>query len=314
MKKLKLLLFLSVIGLVAFSSNVFASENDVHQVLAIPTGENTFTIKVDKLDPSSGITGIYATVWGSEGSTDDVKDYPLSQNGDGSYSVNVDISTHTVKNNERVFYDRGLYYIDIKRQDTNELLNESWIVFNTDANEWDQYLWNGSNFQTATYRAVLSVDPIIEKGTIEANAGDDFKSGYGYKLSLNSKVASNTNVDPQKNLSGVGSAFTYFSEFDFKEGVKLTDNFEQYNRQSQQTDQKYYDSTAEATLEFKENSFSANNNRVHFTPLWYPDGKYSIYTETFDAWTPGGMLSLAKSADFNMNGNVYDDWQVNEKR
>lgn len=314
MKKFRFLLLFLIFGMINFSSSVFASEGDVNQVLAIPTGETTFTIKVDEINPSSGITGLYASVWGAVGSTDDAKDYPLSQNGDGSYSVSVDISSHTVKNNEKVFYDRGLYYIDIKRQDNNELLDESWIIFNGDANEWERYIWNGSNFQTATYRAVLSVDPIIEKGTIEANAGEDFKSGYGYKLSLNSKVASNTNVNPQKYLSGVGSAFTYFSEFNFKEGVTQLDAFDQYNRQSQRTDQKYYDSTAEATLEFKENSFSANNSRVHFTPLWYPDGKYTIYTESFDAWTPGGMLSLTKSADFNMNGNVYDDWQVNEKR
>jgi len=50
--------------------------------------------------------------------------------------------------------------------------------------------------------------------------------------------------------------------------------------------------------------------RVHFTPVWYPDGKYQIVLCMFDAWTPAGELWFYKTYDIEIKGSIYDTWYV----
>ena len=47
---------------------------------------------------------------------------------------------------------------------------------------------------------------------------------------------------------------------------------------------------------------------MHFTPVWYPDNTYTIYTYVIDAWTPSGMLSINLSDSIQIQGSLYDDW------
>ena len=48
--------------------------------------------------------------------------------------------------------------------------------------------------------------------------------------------------------------------------------------------------------------------RVHFTPVWYPDGYYPVYTYVMDMWTPSGMLSTGVTDSVYIQGSMYDDW------
>ena len=48
---------------------------------------------------------------------------------------------------------------------------------------------------------------------------------------------------------------------------------------------------------------------VHFTPLWYPDGKYTVKVVQRDSWTPAGMISMDLITNtITISGNAYDDW------
>lgn len=51
-------------------------------------------------------------------------------------------------------------------------------------------------------------------------------------------------------------------------------------------------------------------SRVHFTPVWYPDGTYQIVLCMFDAWTPAGQLWFYKTYDIDIKGSIYDTWYV----
>ncbi len=60
---------------------------------------------------------------------------------------------------------------------------------------------------------------------------------------------------------------------------------------------------------FKPNEYSTYNRGVHFTPIWFPDGKrYTVSTRVWDAWTPAGMLSVNVNDYVNIQGNMFDDW------
>ncbi|MFR8331520.1 MAG: hypothetical protein ACLU9S_03340 [Oscillospiraceae bacterium] len=45
-----------------------------------------------------------------------------------------------------------------------------------------------------------------------------------------------------------------------------------------------------ARFQFAKNIYSTYNQRVHFTPVWFPDGSYTVNTHVMDIWTPAGML------------------------
>ena len=71
--------------------------------------------------------------------------------------------------------------------------------------------------------------------------------------------------------------------------------------------------TGYGDFEFKENKYSTYNNRTHFTPIWYPDAPYEVYTEVIDMWTPDGMLRINLSDTVNIDGNLYEDWHIGPK-
>jgi len=50
---------------------------------------------------------------------------------------------------------------------------------------------------------------------------------------------------------------------------------------------------------------------VHFTPLWYPDGSYTVKVFKSDCWTPSGMMTAASVTNtITISGSAYDDWYV----
>ncbi|KNZ42418.1 GBS Bsp-like repeat-containing protein [Acetobacterium bakii] len=310
---------LYLLGWFLLPSPVFAHDTiSANQVLATQDSEKTFTITANHLSAANGINELTCKVWSAAGSQDDVKTEIMTVNGDGSYSYQVDMEKdHSVMNVAQVkHYDKGMYYIEIYATDNGGvtgLVDSTYIVIRTDSNEWKRHRYDGTNFYEDTYRAVLSVVPEIKNGTQEANSGASFKSGYGYTLSIKSLVASNADVSADTWLAGAQNASTVFPEFDYKNGDTLNGTFGQYNRLSDCTAVNNDSNRSNSVLEFKANPFSASNNRVHFTPLWYPDKDYTLYAEVFDAWTPGGMLGIDTTNTMTIEGTVYDDWQVNNK-
>ena len=51
-------------------------------------------------------------------------------------------------------------------------------------------------------------------------------------------------------------------------------------------------------------------SRVHFTPVWYPDGEYKIVVFLYEYWTPAGMLWDYAEYTVHIKGTVYDDWYI----
>ncbi|MDR1495544.1 MAG: InlB B-repeat-containing protein [Clostridiales Family XIII bacterium] len=71
--------------------------------------------------------------------------------------------------------------------------------------------------------------------------------------------------------------------------------------------------TSNEPLIFSRNRYSQYSDPVHFTPIWYPDGKpYAVYVYAFDAWTPVGELRYLSSTtnDITIDGDAYDDWHI----
>jgi hypothetical protein len=65
---------------------------------------------------------------------------------------------------------------------------------------------------------------------------------------------------------------------------------------------------------FAKNSSADSGERLHFTPIWYPNGNYIASVTATDVWTPAGMISSVRNSNtMNVVDSAYDDWYVGEE-
>lgn len=154
-----------------------------------------------------------------------------------------------------------------------------------DHGDWeDQGEWK---FRSKSFS--VSMDAEMEISPDEKNPtakGSVMKSGYGINEVVTGYVTGNG------EYTSIQNAVSYFPEFKYKTYWRLLDRMGT-NR-----------------LEFRKNKYSTYNRRVHFSPLWYPDGEYKVYTWVIDCWTPAGMLSKNCTDSLTIEGSVFDDWHV----
>lgn len=171
---------------------------------------------------------------------------------------------------------------------------------------WQQWVaelipYVGWNFSLATYAAGLDVDfklvPDDRVPTAEETGTDDYvmKSGYGVDAECNVKVVTGGYVSVD-DVTQVQNVLAVFPEFDYRNYYRLLE-----------PDRPRWNGTM---WRFKENPYSYYDERVHFTPLWYPDIRYPVQVAVFDAWTPGGMLYATVSDYVDISGSMYDDWYI----
>lgn len=130
--------------------------------------------------------------------------------------------------------------------------------------------------------------------SVDANVNDDVvKSGYGIEVEVQSNV-----IGGSSGTTGIQSFCAYFPEY----------NYKKYRRDGVKSGARLLD-----TVEFPVNKYSLKRNKVHFTPIWYPDGKYKVYVESFDAWTPAGMLCSSGTGEVKIEGAMWDNWYVQKK-
>ena len=59
---------------------------------------------------------------------------------------------------------------------------------------------------------------------------------------------------------------------------------------------------------------NADYGRVHFIPLYFPNGIYYVLVYQSDCWTPAGMLGNTSLSNYLIiEGAAYDDWYVKSK-
>lgn len=146
-------------------------------------------------------------------------------------------------------------------------------------------------YRYSWYSASISGDMTLMPDDIVPTAvGKTMKSGYGVKINASGVLSTSA---PTSHYSMAQTALSTFPEF----------NYQTYSRLLQGSGGMNY------SFVFKPNEYSTLGRGVHFTPIWFPDGKrYTVYTRVWDAWTPAGMLSVNLSDYVNIQGNMFDDW------
>jgi len=123
------------------------------------------------------------------------------------------------------------------------------------------------------------------------------KSGYGFTVDWN--VGFNnlpiTLYPYYSSITNAQTAYMYFPEYAY----------------SNETNKyRVLSSIGNNTFALPMNT-NANNSRLHFIPLWYPDGNYFVQGYVGDIWTPAGMLSgYINSMPVIITESAYDDWYL----
>lgn len=123
-------------------------------------------------------------------------------------------------------------------------------------------------------------------------SGSTLKSGYGINMTATADMRSGA---PASHITQVQTCVAYFPEFHYTD----------YWRLLEPTSPGY-----PAQFEFQRNEYSTYNRRTHFTPVWFPDGNYTVYAQVIDAWTPVGMLQIHLNDTLTIHDNLFSDWHV----
>ncbi|WP_132996231.1 hypothetical protein [Sporanaerobacter acetigenes] len=169
---------------------------------------------------------------------------------------------------------------------------EYWVWHSTgeDSGYWCDHGW--WEFDLDQYSARLSADMRITNDSKNPTGnGSTFKSGYGINQLVNVNISSNQS----SAITYPQNAVSYFPEFRYETYWRLLD------KTSNGSSPKF---------EFKKNNYSTYKNRTHFTPIWMPDGAYTVNTWLIDAWTPDGMLSMNLTDSLTIRGNLWQDWHI----
>ena len=168
-----------------------------------------------------------------------------------------------------------------------------WVWHSTgkDSGYWGDHGW--WEFDLDRYSASLSASMTITPDTMNPTAsGTTMKSGYG----INEVVTARVSSSQRSATTALQNAVSYFPEFNYDSFWRLLDRVSI--------------SSSSSRLEFQTNEYSTYNRRTHFTPIWYPDGAYTVNTWVIDCWTPVGMLSVNLSDTLTISGNLWDDWHI----
>ena len=169
---------------------------------------------------------------------------------------------------------------------------EYWVWHSTgdDSGYWCDHGW--WEFDLDQYSAKLSADMRITNDSKNPTAsGSTFKSGYG----INQLVTANISSSQSSAVTYPQNAVSYFPEFQYETYWRLLERIS---------------SGSNSRFEFKRNKYSTYKNRTHFTPIWMPDGTYTVNTCIIDSWTPDGMLSMNLTDSLAIRGNLWQDWHI----
>ncbi len=147
-----------------------------------------------------------------------------------------------------------------------------------DDGEWE--------FDYLSYSASLAASMSIRVD--EKSPTGTLKSGYGVNQTANGGVSTNQSsaTTPAQN------AVSYFPEFGYGTYWRLLQHM------------------GGGRFEFEPNEYSTYGRRTHFTPVWMPDGPYTVNTWIIDCWTPDGMLSMNLTDSLTIHGSLWDDWHI----
>ena len=169
---------------------------------------------------------------------------------------------------------------------------------------WSLWEYNGEVFVKRSYGLQLeTMAPGIEPGaTCESayysNGKWTMKSGYGITVEFDDvsiESLSGYTMPSKEDYTDIQSIYATFPEFRYSisEGKYRALEYKRW------------------AWRFVENEGADSNERLHYIPVWYDDGYYTVAVTVTDVWTPAGVVTAVLTSNrIIIEGNVFDDFYV----
>lgn len=164
---------------------------------------------------------------------------------------------------------------------------------------WSEWTYSSNKFTKINYGIGIannSASIMPATGSTAKKQGSTWymKSGYGVSLSVDNGIRS---VSGYTSPTSTAYTLPQYATALFPE---------------------FYYSTAQGkykTLLLTSGNWSFMQNgsygKTHFTPLWYPNGNYTVSITQSDMWTPAGMIKRTSNTNtIKITDSAYDDWYV----
>ncbi len=169
---------------------------------------------------------------------------------------------------------------------------------------WSEWVYEGGVLVKKTYGLSLNTDifsitPDINSPSKKYLNGYWYMgSGYGFTATWNvsTSTLSGTTAPAAIAYTEAQVANATFPEFQYSKDVGKYRSFSRIGTNS---------------FCFPTNPDALNNARLHYTPLWFPDGNYIAQGLASDLWTPAGMMyGYANSNTIIISQSAFDDWYI----
>ncbi len=167
--------------------------------------------------------------------------------------------------------------------------------------EWYVWSYTGDTFQKAKYgltvRASATITPDANVSSAAYTQGQwHMGSGYGFSMSASASLSSKSGCTMPTSDAYTSAQYAYALMPDYM-----------YSSESGK----------HITLEKVSGAFvfydKSTGERLAYTPVWYPDGGYTVKAVLTDVWTPAGCITVsALSNEIVIDGTLYDDWYVGD--
>ena len=210
-----------------------------------------------------------------------------------------DVSSKTVTT--YVLPDRSTPDASFELDPPSDFTNSKYKTTNNKELSWTVWEWNGG-FVEKTYTAKLTVKAELTPDATAVwskyNTAKKLwttRSGYG----LNTAVTVSLTGVNSDMFAGNAKVNAYYPEFNYSTAAGKSNMLLMGSEN---------ESGYSASFTFDSNTDTISGNKMHVTPVWFPDGEYSVKYVVYDIWTPAGMLTTTTYAIINIEGSMYDDY------
>ena len=164
---------------------------------------------------------------------------------------------------------------------------------------WQEIRLENGSYVTRTYWMQLDTVFNINPDPRVAIPGkpDLIESGFGIESSAEMVIT--TNYDRPDKLVGPQMVYLFYPETAYGKSpfTNYADSLEILNGAK---------GAHASRWRYAVSPFSLTESRLHYTPLWTPDGSYDVMAQSFYAWSPVGQMFDFKSDSVTIEGDMYD--------
>ena len=171
---------------------------------------------------------------------------------------------------------------------------------------WSMWVYENGAFVRRGYGiSIATTSPTAQpdEGSPSAkyvNGYWQMRSGYGFYLSYRPTITrTGSEIMPDSSAyTEVQQVYATFPEFKYLQDINSFRTLEKVN----------------GAWMFEQNPYADGKERLHFTPLWYPNGDYTVSVIASEVWTPAGMIQAVRNCNtIRIVDSAYDDWYVGEE-